>query len=381
MIRPPPLQLKLDNRYPYPLTTPSQPKAKSFVAQLYKANWKNAIIALAGLNGLRYAFSFYNSIGDAFVDEEEGANNLFMVSFALCAMYMLSFFIEIYGIIGVSVQRLGLIRVYLYLTLVTSLLLISAGVVKGIAYFSFADELVLECITLAIEGRGWQKSLFRGRPWPGSEVPYPEKLAQKQCSYAWVHHSWNHIAAIFLFNVIPAVVYYVLVYSYYRQTVDPSHGANLLDNTRLNTAGFTPAFRRQAPAAARGRSRNGYTQVQTNDRDQETAMTTARLQSVPSAGVVARTPRHRRAVQQPYAMRDTSSYAAPAAAPAPAPKAKRTFVSRGIKRNRCPPPLMQSPSPIGLNMTPGPPSYNRGPSRVYAAFAAPVVSNEYDKFV
>lgn len=74
---------------------------------------------------------------------------------------------------------MGLIRVYLYLTLVTSLLLISAGVLKGISYFSFAvskltcvisscltispqDELILQCITLAIEGRGWQKSLFVG---------------------------------------------------------------------------------------------------------------------------------------------------------------------------------------------------------------------------
>lgn len=294
-------------------------------------------------------------------------------------MYMLSFAIEVYGIVSVSLQRMGLIRVYLYLTLVTSLLLISAGVLKGISYFSFADELVLQCITLAIEGRGWQKSLFRGRPWPGSEVPYPEQLAHKQCGYAWVHHSWNHIAAVFLFYIIPAIVYYVLVYTYYRQTVDPTHVGNLLDHNRIRTAGFTPAFRRQAPAAARGRARNdGYARIEMTD--QETATTTARLQSVPSAGVVARTPRHRR-VAQPYARETTSIVAAAPAVPTTQPK-KRTFVSRGIKRNHCPPPLMQSPPPIGINLTPGPPSYNKnkGPSRVYAAFAAPIVSNEYDKF-
>ena len=66
--------------YTEPIRTPSQPKSKSFVAQLYKASWKNPVIAreflviswghrlvglpcrgrcqVAGLNGLRYAFSY-----------------------------------------------------------------------------------------------------------------------------------------------------------------------------------------------------------------------------------------------------------------------------------------------------------------------------------
>lgn len=56
---------------------------------------------------------------------------------------------------------------------------------------------------------------------------------------------------------------------------------------------------------------------------------------------------------------------------------KPPFVSRSLKRDRRPPPLIQSPSPIGLS--PGPPSY--GPSRVYAAFAAPVPSEECDNFL
>jgi hypothetical protein len=49
---------------------------------------------------------------------------------------------------------------------------------------------------------------------------------------------------------------------------------------------------------------------------------------------------------------------------------KPPFVSRSLKRDHRPPPLIQSPSPVGLS--PGPPSY--GPSKVYAAFAAPVLT-------
>ena len=51
-------------------------------------------------------------------------------------------------------------------------------------------------------------------------------------------------------------------------------------------------------------------------------------------------------------------------------KRKPPFVSKGLKRDHRPPPLIQSPSPIGLS--PGPPSYR--PSKEYAAFAAPVLS-------
>jgi len=278
---------------------------------------------------------------------------------------VISLVIEIYGIIGVSLQRLRLVRAYLYLTCFALLLVTLASVLRGVTYFTFGGELVLECITLALEGRGWQKSLFRGRPWPGSAVPYPEKLAEKQCIYAWKHHSWNHIAAILLFDFIPIIAYYIIVYTYYTQTIDPMHNACLL-NERL---GVTPATRRG--------DRGAYAMVEMNDRDQ--GMTTARFQHVSTVGGPP-TARQRRAVQQaPYNRRLTGSNSRPT--DGPGPQTKRPFVSRGISRTHRPPPLVPSPSPLGLNFTPGAPTYNRGPSKVYAAFAAPVASSEYDKFV
>jgi hypothetical protein len=106
MIRPAPLQLKLDNRLPQPIRTPSQPRSQSFASQLYRASWKNPIIAVAGLNGLRYAFAAQTAFEDAIVDDTEEAENLFKVSLALGAMYIFAFFIEIYGITGVSLVLL-----------------------------------------------------------------------------------------------------------------------------------------------------------------------------------------------------------------------------------------------------------------------------------
>jgi len=90
-----------------PLKTPVVSARKTalrgnFFATLYKANWRNIIIALAGLNGLRYAFATYNAIADAATDDLEAEERLFRVSIALCVMYLVAFIVQIYGIFSVS---------------------------------------------------------------------------------------------------------------------------------------------------------------------------------------------------------------------------------------------------------------------------------------
>ncbi|KAF8153314.1 hypothetical protein B0H34DRAFT_100521 [Crassisporium funariophilum] len=360
MIRPPPLQLKRAlPRFPHPVRTPRQPKSKSFVAQLYKASWKNPIIAVAGLNGLRYAFAAHNAFQDATVDQMEGSENLFQVSIALGVMYVIAFVVEIYGVISVSMQRLSMVRVYVYLTFLASLVVTSAGVLNGVSYFVFAEDLMWECISLASEGRGYEKSLFRGRPWPGSSFALREHDARKQCIYAWVHQSWSQVAAVFLFSLIPSVIYYLMVYTYYRQTINPKHSANLLDNRRL--------------ASGRMEAHPQVVYAAVGAREVGTGVTTSRRQQANSL-----TPRIRsanRRVQVPKSLRGVGA----SSNNATAGSSKRSFTSRSLQRNHRPPPLMQSPSPLGLSLSPGPPTY--GPSRVYAAFAAPVLSTDYDKFV
>jgi hypothetical protein len=362
---------------------------------LYKASWKNPIIAVAGLNGLRYAFAAHNAFQDAIVDDAESVENLAKVSIALGVMYMISFLIELYGIIGVSQQRLSLVRAYLYLTFLASALVIGAGVLNGVSYFVFAEDLMWECMSLATEGRGYEKSLFRSRPWPGSVFPISKTDAHKQCVYAWIHQSWSQVACVFLFAVVPAVIYYVMVYTYYRQTVDPKHHANLVRNNSTSNL-FT----------SRPTQRSGYARV-ANDRDDGEGITSGRLHAANPSSARLRAARSQ--VQANRSVRGVST----TSSNSPNGQTRRKFTPRSLNRPHRPPPLMQSPSPIGLgpnvinadrysnsnvNGTPGPPayasiqagashgySYTNRPSRVYAAFAAPVLSDgdgrQYDKFV
>jgi len=366
MLRPPALQLKFDNRFPLPVKSPKLSKpTSSFVSQLYKANWKNPIIAVAGLNTLRFVFAAYNAFQDAAVDSLEEADNLFLVSLALGAMYLIASVIEIYGVISVSMQRLNMIRIYLYFSLLACVMVIGAGVLNGISYFTFAEELVLECVSLATDGRGYQKSLFHDRPWPGSVCPLMVHDAHKQCIYAWVNQSWYRVTTVFLFSVFPALIYFGLVYTYFQQTITPNHSACL-----INTYGDDRSNHRSAPLGRTETcSQVGYTNQRENITNHRKGMTSGRLEHAHNffsprrrttgqsiRGVGGGSNHHNNNNNNKVVVNSVNK--------------KPPFVSKSLKRDHRPPPLIQSPSPIGLS--PGPPSYRV--SKVYAAFAAPVLS-------
>jgi len=366
MLRPPALQLKFDNRFPLPVKSPKLSKTtSSFVSQLYKASWKNPIIAVAGLNTLRFVFAAYNAFQDAAVDGLEEADNLFLVSLALGAMYIIASVIEIYGVISISMQRLNMIRIYLYFSLLACVMVISAGILNGISYFTFAEELVLECVSLATDGRGYQKSLFHDSPWPVSVFPLMEHDAHKQCVHAWVDQSWYQVLSVFLFSVFPAMIYFCLVYAYYQQTIKRNHSACL-----INTYGDDRSNHRTAPLVGLMETctQVGYTNLRDNIThvSSRKGMTSGRMEHAHNLF----SPR-RRTAQVPKSIRGVGvgNHQSNNKVVVPVNK-KPPFVSKGLKRDHRPPPLIQSPSPIGLS--PGPPSYRR--SKVYAAFAAPVLS-------
>ena len=188
-------------------------------------------------------------------------------------------------------------------------------------------------------------------------------FADVECVHAWLQQSWFQVSSVFLFSVFPALIYYVLVYAYYRQTVNRNHSACL-----INTYGDDRSNHRSAPL---GRV-EAYSQVgHINQRHNNTyassrnGMTSSRMEHAYNL----LSPR-RRTVQVPKSVRGVGNSNHQSNKVGNPVNKKPPFVSKSLKRDHRPPPLIQSPSPIGLS--PGPPSY--GPLKVYAAFAAPVLS-------
>lgn len=239
MIRPAPLKLKYDNRFPLPVPSARKPKMKeTFFQKLYKANWRNAVVGVAGLNAIRFAFGTYNAFQDSRVDEYAQQPRLVTVSIALCVMYAISCVIEVLGVIGISMQRLLLVRGYVFFEFLSALLVTATGILGTASFFLNAEDLMYECVALAITGQVNAKSQFRSHPWH-SIYSLNLRQAQKQCVTAWTHESWTQVINVFLFAFVPAVMCHLMVYTYYRQTIDATHNAYLAP-ARLEISGSAP---------------------------------------------------------------------------------------------------------------------------------------------
>ncbi|KAJ2930603.1 hypothetical protein H1R20_g6493, partial [Candolleomyces eurysporus] len=366
MIRPPPLKLKYDNRFPLPIPSARKPKAKeSFFQVLYKANWRNIVMAVAGLNAIRFAFATYNAYEDALVDDFEHQPRLVTVSLALCVMYALSCVIEIFGVIGISLQRLSIVRAYVFFEFGAALMVTVAGVLKAASFFLNAEDLMYECVALALTGQSSAKSQFRSRPWP-SVYPLGLRQAQKQCVAAWTQESWTQVINVFLLGFMPAMICYLLAYTYYRQTTDASHPAYLVPRHRLSS----DSSRHDRP-----QMQGGYSRIPNAD--------------VPYAGGASD---NIAAAPAANNLRSAARLRAGRANNGGTTSTKTANTSRSLKRAHRPPALMelegpifspqkggfmQTATPLSFIFSPGPPTFGVnivGPSRMGIGAYGPAIN-------
>jgi hypothetical protein len=214
--------------------------------------------------------------------------------------------------------------------------------------------------SLATKGQAAERSTFRSQVWPGQFSPVREGFARRRCVNAWVSESWTQVASVFLFAFLPAVIFFLMVYTYYQQTIDPDHGANLQSRSVLTSRANTYRDVGYSLVGHQNTGRSTANRPRVSQRVQQARPGMRRLTLVENA---------------------TSNQAAAAAGGASQQQLRRqrAFASRSLKRSHRPPPLVPSPSPFGMEVTPGPPTYR--PLRVYAAFAAPLASSAFDKAV
>ncbi|KAJ7764593.1 hypothetical protein DFH07DRAFT_1016400 [Mycena maculata] len=219
MPRPPPLQLQFDNMFP---GVRPRMQVKSLFTGVYLSNWRMLVLCLATINTLRF---FLSAMDDLEVDIAQNNLALAGVSRTLATIYTVACGIELLGALGALLQRRAIIRAYAYLAFLSAAFITGAGVVTTAAYFTFADELLQECVALATEGQLGSKSLFRGDPWPSD--PLSSEDAQTQCLDVWSSESVSQVVSAAIFYFLPSVFYCVVAYVYYCQTTDATHPASL----------------------------------------------------------------------------------------------------------------------------------------------------------
>ncbi|KAG6840159.1 hypothetical protein C0991_008506 [Blastosporella zonata] len=164
-------------------------------------------------------------------------SKLAQISIALGALYLVTAMIQIFGAVSAAMQRPTLIRVYVHLAFLSGLLITTAGFISGVEYFMLAEDLISECVALAVSGSWISKTIFRGKLQHGqtpSTTVAQAPPSNPECHAAWSHGSVSQVLGIFIFSVLPAIIFFLLAYAYYRQTTDPSHSACL--NSRTSEA-------------------------------------------------------------------------------------------------------------------------------------------------
>lgn len=247
--RPPPLELQHDNTQPNPgkFVAPKRargPPARGrrrfeFWEEIQRANWRNVVIAVAGINALRFVIHAVNCFQDGQADKQLHAPRLAHTSCITGCLYAITAVIQVFGLLSTMSQRISLIRVYAYLSFLSALLIVIAGFVGAVSFFAFSDELVHECATLAVMGSVQTKDLFRGKPWKFRN-PTPT-IARAHCVSAWTRASISKVFSVVLFSFIPAAFFFLLVFMYYRQVTDPEHRASLRPKEPSNTNGIQRA--------------------------------------------------------------------------------------------------------------------------------------------
>ncbi|KAF5350441.1 hypothetical protein D9756_008585 [Leucocoprinus leucothites] len=224
-MRPPPLQLKIDNRLPEVHAV--REEARSFWEKLYRSNWRNVVLVVSGINTLRFTLSALDAYHDVDVDNSLNFSHLAGVSSFLCSMYLIRGLIDIFGILSLAMRRAIFTRIYAFLAVFSALVVVVAGGVASLTFHIFAADLIQECIALAMTGDLTSKSIFRGRPWPLTQHSLSSREASQACQAAWTSEGSSQTIAIFVFSLLPSTIYCLVVYNYYRQVIDPTHSAYL----------------------------------------------------------------------------------------------------------------------------------------------------------
>ncbi|KAG6918296.1 hypothetical protein DXG01_015388 [Tephrocybe rancida] len=342
LTRPPPLQLLLDNTRTglRPVQQPQQPPTPvvepgffaqigAFATQVYQANWRNFVIAIAAVNAFRFiisavhtsyytslilltqdtSFSGRSSTTPTLTIHVDNVSKLAQISVALGALYLATAIIQIFGAISAVMQRPTLIRVYVHLAFLAALLITTAGFISGVEYFLLAEDIIGECVALAISGSWISKSIFRGKLRHG-QVPSTQ-VAQQQCRTAWSHGSISQVLGVVLFSVLPAVIFFLLAYTYYRQTTDPTHSACL--NSKNGEAAYVRMEAYPNPSPIYNGSGNGDREAPA-PRAQPLRARTPRVQPNRAAALLQLSPAMRTAADSPYGVSPgPPSYAPPRA--------------------------------------------------------------------
>ncbi|KAF7343380.1 DBR1 domain-containing protein [Mycena venus] len=191
--------------------------------RVYRTNLRPVVIAVglfSALWSLLSGIGFFRSIN---TDKQEGVPKLATFAIVLGTVYMVGFLIETIGVISAVSQRLALVRIYAYLTLVAIVLTTGGGIFEVVVHFTSKSDILKECTDLT---NGSRIAVYPfGFFGPSSHEIIDAEDAAAWCKDAYDRNSWQDIVSL-LVSIFLAVCFSMLAWGYYRQVLDPTSVVN-----------------------------------------------------------------------------------------------------------------------------------------------------------
>jgi len=225
----------MDSRPPPPS---GAPPSYAFVTKMYKKSLRPVVMLVTFLGG---AWAFFSAIG--FFRSSgplRSANAPFLVTtcIVLGVIYIVIMLIENLGFLAASMRRLILVRLYAYLSVVATALVLAAGLFRTIIHFTRKNDIINACSTFT-EG----EVVFFGFWGPVSRDNLDREEAAEWCERSWGRESWAEIVSL-LFTLVLAGLFTSVAFAYYRQVLDPSSVANARPPVRVDMypSHYNPAY-------------------------------------------------------------------------------------------------------------------------------------------
>ncbi|KAJ6463967.1 hypothetical protein C8R45DRAFT_1024791 [Mycena sanguinolenta] len=189
--------------------------------RVYRTNLRPVIIWIGVLSALWTLLSYIGYFRSISTDKQEGVSKLATFAIVLGAVYMALFLIEVSCL--VSHQRLALVKLNAYLSLVSIGLTVGGGILQVVVHFTAKSDILKECTDLT-DGATVAVYPF-GFVGPSRHEIIDAADAASWCNDAYNRNSWQDIVSLLIYILI-SVSLSMLAWGYYRQVLDPTSVAN-----------------------------------------------------------------------------------------------------------------------------------------------------------